>query len=476
MAGADQQPAGAQEPFDNHGGVPLRGMALVPRSSTDAGRFGRLFRTLPPFLPTDAALNRLAASMTGSPADDADPAGDNPDIPAGYTYLGQLIDHDITFDSASVLERANDPEALENARTPRYDLDSLYGGGQKQSPWLYDEEDPVKLLIGKNTATIHEPEDLPRNQQGRALMPDPREDVHVIISQLHLALIRFHNAIVDHLRDRFFPDFELAAEARRLTSWHYQWIVLHDFLPRLVGQDLIDEILVPLRRSKGWALNLRFYSWRRAPWIPLEFSAAAYRWGHSAVRPSYKLNGPLEPIPMFSPAMTPNPLQHLGGFRPLPKRWKVDWSLFFPIGGSAPQLGRRIDTTFSSPLKALPVTIDKPRRSLVLLNFLRGRALQLPSGQAVARAMGTSVPDADLGIEGDVPLYFYFLREAQVLADGRRLGPTGGRIIAEVMLGLLNGDPSSFLRKAPGWAPELPSSAPGTFTMPDLLEFAVPFL
>jgi hypothetical protein len=432
-----------------------------------------MFRALQPFAPTDDALAALAASMApASPAADEDPAGDNPDVPAGYTYLGQFVDHDITFDAASVLERQNDPDALVSYRTPRYDLDCVYGGGRVQTPFLYDEDDPVKLLVGKNTSNIHEPEDLPRNQQGRALIGDPRNDVHVIVAQLHLAFIHFHNAVVDHLRDQFFPDEELADEARRITTWHYQWIVVHDFLRRLVGDDVLGQVLVKDKHGGGVTAKLRFYSWRNEPYMPVEFSAAAYRFGHSMVRAAYKLNDQLDVIPVFSPALTPNPLQQLGGFRPLPKKWKIDWSKFFVIGGSTPQHSRKIDTKISGPLHELPASLDVPRRSLALLNLLRGRAVELPSGQAVAAAMGTTRPDADLGLEGETPLYFYLLRESEVVGAGTKLGPTGGRIVAEVLVGLLKGDPSSYLRRSPAWTPELPSETSGEFTMPDLLRFS----
>ncbi len=463
----------AEQNLDHHGATAPRGILRVPRSSTEEGRFGRLFRNLPPLAPSDVTLRSLAAMMSPAATEGDDPAGDNPDIPAGYTYVAQFVDHDITFDPTSVLERANDPDALENFRTPRFDLDSVYGGGVKVSPFLYDQDDPAKLLVGVNTATIHEPEDLPRNHQGRALIVDPRNDVHMLVAQLHLAVIRFHNAIVDHLRSRFFPDAEIEDEARRLTRWHYQWIVVHDFLRRLVGDEVLDEVLVRDSRTGGWKADLRFYSWRRKPFMPVEFSGAAYRFGHSMVRSAYKLNDEVEElIPMFSPALTPHPLQHLGGFRPLPQKWTLDWSKYFVVNGSSPQLSRRIDTTLSPPMHRLPTSVDKERRSLALLNLLRGRALELPSGQAVAAAMGTGRPNADLGLEGDTPLWFYVLRESEVVCDGLRLGPTSARIVAEVLLGLLKNDPSSFLRSAPTWTPELPSAEPGTFTMPDLLTFA----
>ena len=460
---------GAHEPFDHHGGGCPRGIDAVPRSVSYAGRYGRMFRSLPALASTNAALAALADSMGEAPPGTA---GDNPDIPSGYTYLGQFVDHDITFDPVSSHDRLRDPDAHHNVRTPRFDLDSLYGAGRADSPFLYDEEDAAKLLVGRNTATTFEPADLPRNQQGRALIGDPRNDVHVIVAQLHLAFIRFHNAIVDHLRMRFIPDEELLPEARRLTCWHYQWVVVDDYLRRLVGSPVVDSVLVRNTTTGAASAKLAFFSWRSEPFIPVEFSGAAYRFGHSQVRDVYRINDVIDPLPILTDIRVPNPLQHLGGFRPLPKRWTVQWKHFFPLGPATPQPSRKIDTRLAGPMRKLPQNIDRDRRSLGLLNLLRGRALGLPSGQAVATAMGTSVPNGDLGLSGETPLWFYLLREAEKLAGGAHLGPTGGRLVAEVLVGLLKGDPSSFLRMAPKWKPELPSAVPGRFTMADLLRFA----
>ena len=471
-AGSGLQPAVA-----GHGGSPPRGLGAVARSSTDRGRYGRMFRSLKPFSPTDAQLAALADTMADEPTRPGQPpvpfpAGENPDLPSGYTYVGQFVDHDLTFDPASRLERRNDPDALVNFRTARFDLDAVYGRGPLDSPYLFDQDDPAKLLVGRNTDADHEPVDLPRNQQGRALIGDPRNDIHIIVGQLHLAVIRFHNACVDHLRSRFFPPEELFEEASRLTRWHYQWVVVHDFVRRLVGTELLDTVLLRDPVTGGFRPNLRFFAWRSAPFIPVEFTAAAYRFGHSQVRADYRLNATLEPLPILTPSRDPNPFQHLGGFRPLPRNWTVDWSMFFGIGGSTPQLSRRIDTHLTAALRRLPENVDPARRSLGLLNMMRGRALGLPSGQAVARAMGTSVPAERLGLDGETPLWFYLLRESEVLAEGRHLGPTAGRIVAEVVVGLLAADPASFLRMAPAWKPELPAGPAGHFVMSDLLRFA----
>ncbi len=426
-----------------------------------------MFRSLPPFAPSDAGLTALADSMGDVPG----PEGDNPDIPSGYTYLGQFVDHDITYDPVSALDRVNDPDALHNFRTPRFDLDCVYGRGQADSPYLYDQEDPASLLVGRNTGAEHEPVDLPRNQQGRALIGDPRNDVHFIVSQLHLAFIRFHNAVVDRLRFQTEPS-RLFDEARRTVTWHYQWVVVHDFLARLVGEELLGEILVTSKRTGRARAELTYFTWRSRPFVPVEFSAAAYRFGHSMVRDEYRINDTLEVLPILTDIRVANPLQHFGGFRALPKGWTVQWKHLFPLDDTTPQPSRRIDTRLADPLRKLPPAIDEPRRSLGLLNMMRGRSLQLPSGQAVAAAMGATVSDEELGLTGETPLWFYLLRESEVLCEGRRLGPTAARIVAEVLVGLLKGDPFSFLRQQPAWKPELPSAEEGRFTMVDLLRFA----
>jgi hypothetical protein len=471
-------------PARSHGADPQRGLDQVSRSSIQRGRYGRMFRHLAPLTLSVDALKTLADSMgpylpppaarptpTAPATATALQPGENPDIPAGYTYLGQFVDHDITFDPVSVLGRRNDPDGLVDFRTPRLDLDSLYGSGPADSPYLYDRQDPDKLLVGKNSGSAFEPEDLPRNQQGSALVGDPRNDNHLIVSQLTLAFIRFHNAVVDHLRIRSAPAAGLFALAQQLTRWHYQWVVVDDYLRGLVGSDVVDQVLVKDETTGGLRADLRFFRWKTQPFMPVEFSAAAFRFGHSQIRANYQLNPDVDPIHIVVPASAPSTLPSLAGLRPLPKGLKISWDLFFTIGGSSPQLSRRIDTNVSGPLIQLPLFLDPDQRPLAFLDLLRGQALGLPSGEAVAAAMGTPVVDPPAGA-GRTPLWYYLLHEAEVTADGRRLGPTGGRIVAEVLVGLLAADPSSFLRAAPGWTPVLPGAQPGRFDMADLLHFA----
>ena len=174
--------------------------------------------------------------------------------------------------------------------------------------------------------------------------------------------------------------------------------------------------------------------------MPVEFSAAAYRYGHSQVRASYDLNDTVTGVPIFASADRPGPLEHLGGFRRLPALWTIDWPFFFKTtAGATPQLSRKIDTSIAAPLFKLP-GLPGRRPSLPLLNLRRGRALGLPSGQDVAAAMGAApLTTAQLGLsridlpaagraqlEAATPLWFYLLREAAVLGRGERLGWSAG--------------------------------------------------
>src|SRR3954454_9471413 len=177
-------------------GVGLRGLEVPRGSEQFEGRFGRMFRTLTPAEHTEDDLTKLAAAMTAEREDpptpeDEDDDEENPDISAGYTYFGQFIDHDLTFDPASSLQKTNDPDGLVDFRTPRFDLDCVYGRGPDDQPYLYDD-DGIHLLHGTRqlTGNPHDPNtfDLPRDTRGtgerRAIIGDPRNDENVIVSQL----------------------------------------------------------------------------------------------------------------------------------------------------------------------------------------------------------------------------------------------------------------------------------------------------
>jgi hypothetical protein len=269
--------------------------------------------------------------------------------------------------------------------------------------------------------------------------------------------------------------------AQRIVRWHYQWLVVHDYLRRTVGAQMLDDVL----DTSGAVPRVvrRAYHWRYEPYMPVEFSVAAYRFGHSQIRGRYRLNTLVGAqqggLPTFKPgSVNDDPLGHFGGFRILPAFWTIEWARFFEVAGAgsdALQLTRAIDTRLANPLHELPAEIGGNRPSLIDRNLTRGARLMLPSGQAVAHHMGATVlDDATLGLPegGPAPLWYYVLKEAEVQAGGRHLGEVGGRIVAEVFLGLMEKDPSSYLHQQPDWTPTLPSAVAGDFTMADLITLA----
>jgi hypothetical protein len=472
-----------------------------PMSPSYAGRFGRMFRRLPVYLPSKEFLRLLADGMVE--ADGRDPAGDNPRIPAGYTYVGQFVDHDITFDPMSWLQRANDPDALVNFRTPKYDLDSLYGAGPADSPFLYDRRSSsgVELLIGRCLEDEDDPgseideDDLPRNRQGRALIGDPRNDENTFIGQLQLSFIKFHNRVVREIVEPAgFVGNELLKEAQRIVRWHYQWAVLHDYLPRMVGQDLVEELLPSAAGGRGQPR--RFYRPVHHAYMPVEFAVAAFRFGHSQIRSGYRINRTVPPLPIFladrlgpnGELVTPGRFDDFRGFRGLPPRWTNSWPFFFELDeDEGPALSRRIDTELAAPLVTLPGEPperdgqdeeERDLRSLTRRNLLRGLSMQLPDGHRVALAMGIEpLTVEELGfdpLDEPPPLWHYVLKEAETRENGERLGAIGGRIVAEVLIGLAELDPLSYLSVQPSWTPELPTDGDGRFGVPELLRFAVP--
>ncbi len=446
-----------------------------------------MFRRLPPAPEySQDDLRNLAESMReqeggaggwGQPDAQAT-GGDNPDIPSGYTYFGQFLDHDITFDASSRLQTSNDPDALVNFRTPRYDLDSVYGSGPVDEPFQYDQRNAGRLLVGDNG---NGEADLPRNTQGTALIGDPRNDENVIVSGLQLLMLRFHNRMADLVdADAAIPLSDKFDETRRRVRWHYQWIVLHDFLPRICGLDLVRRLVAIEDGEPRW--RLRFYTPRKNAYLPVEFSVAAFRFGHSQVRSAYLLNDSVGVRPIFVAGDDAGQGADLRGGSPLLPGWTVHWPSFLPIAGSTPQPSRLIDSKLSPALFDLPRLPTDAPQSLPLRNFLRSQDMHLPSGQDVARAVGQQpLTGPQLGTDLDpTPLWFYILKESELTPDengntGRRLGPTGARIVAEVLLGLLRTDPSSYLSQQPGWAPTLTGTAgqDGTFGLPDLVEFAL---
>jgi hypothetical protein len=490
--------------------------------------FTRMFPDLPPFArQTDdarRAVQQLGAlgglfdahdQLTDPVASILNPGAinrDNPTMTAGMTFLGQFLDHDITFDKKSILDANAAPSRTTNFRTAAFDLDSVYGDGPQGSPQLYETRaGRIKFILqriaGSETVSRHNAVryDLPRDANANAIVSESRNDENAIISQMQVAFLSFHNAVTDWLAaqsayrgasaDRLFRD------ARRLVTWHYQWIILHEFLPKTIEADKLAQILrngPAFYRPQDAANRFRAEDGHSMPRIPIEFAASAYRFGHSQIRPSYRLNfGPTGGSPLFlflfddtqdPAAADPDDLR--GGKRAA--RRFIDWETFFDFGDANSRNNKLIDTHLSSVVMALPgARAPSPGLPSDGLQALPARTLTrhvnfgIPSGQAIARKMHFPVLapdqlhelapyslDSTTTMDTSTPLFYYVLKEAEVMEQGQRLGPVGSTIVGEVFVGLLLQDDGAYLKAQPGWTPTLPSATPGDFRMTDLLKFA----
>lgn len=469
---------------------------LVPEfDAAGAGAF------LPDETDTAARLRALAKTMVFDPGEQ-DP-GSN--MPAPYTYLGQFIDHDITQTTAvgatspdeliqkaevHPLNRHEIRSLLRNRRTSGFDLDSLYGLQPSPTetelavPFTGDRFDlGTVALVGNRPPNKDAHNDLPRVIDSNsprfreARIGDPRNDENTIVAQLHLAFLKFHNAVVD---DGFAFD-----DARRLVTHHYQWVILTDFLPRVCDPTVVRDVL-----QQG----TRLYRPRGAEkFMPFEFAVAAYRFGHSLIRQTYDFNqnfrrvpgvglqsvGSLELLFKFTKRSG-----DLGGFPTLAENWIIEWELMFA------DRAMPIDPALTLMLATLPNEAD-PMKFLAARNLLRGHLFALPTGQALAAAVlpaekrltpaelqaACRPPDSpggkgqwdvlkDLELHERTPLWFYMLAEAKAKSNGNHLGPLGSLIVAETIVGLMQANPTSILNVS--FIPTL-GPRPGKFDLQDLL-------
>jgi hypothetical protein len=443
--------------------------------------------------------------------------GGDGSIPAGYTYLGQFVDHDLTMDRTALRPLGDiSPADMLQGRSPRLDLDSLYGDGPgaAESAKFY-EADGLHLKVGttKPAEGVHAKarHDLPRvggsgslAARQKALIPDPRNDENLIVAQTHLAMINFHNKVLDKV-PASFPVAQRFTRARRRVTLHYQWMLRHDYLPRICQPAVVNDVW-----TRGRKLVEPDARPTDVPTMPIEFSVAAFRLGHSMVRAEYNWNahfpgtaGDLQYMFIFS-ALGGD----LGGENRLISSWIADWRRMydFPAGGkpglTAPDSGvnkaMRIDTRLTDPLASLPPstfggddTVPPMPRNLAFRNLARANMVKLASGQQMAtklKSAGVNIKpltkaqilngsggaklDHLTAAEKDAvaartPLWFYILREAEL--NGGRLKGVGARIVVETFHRAMEGSRFSIVRN-PDFAPTL-GPRKGTFEMTDLRFF-----
>ncbi len=453
------------------------------REVLPAGKFGRMFPDLPANNLPDQVLIDLGNSMR-----DNDPVASDSPIPAGYTYLGQFIDHDLSFTKeGGIVGGVTSPTQL---RSPELELDSLYGKGPNnaESKGMYEgPPTAARFKIGLSTPTGDVgpnplPNDHLRNPDKSSFIPDPRNDENLLVAQTHLLFMKFHNKVLDALptlsaeHDVARPGESPFKRAQRIVTWHYQWIVWNDFVRRLIRPGVFASI------ENNGPMFYKVSSGQR-PFMPVEFSVAAYRLGHSMVRDSYSHNRVFFDTSLdLLFTFTGN--GGMFGSPTLPSNWIIDWRRFYNLGVSGVPLNftRKIDTKVANSLFTLAgmPTSDAGNPDLAKLsvrNLLRGKIQKLPSGQQIANFMGAVILQPDEinsgipAVDADTPLWYYILREAAVLGNGgNNLGPVGSRLVGEVFMGLLQNDPGSYLRKRPTWRPFLGSTF-GMFEMADLVKF-----
>ena len=453
-------------------------------------------------LPFNAVTQSLLGQLGDLMADSGRETAPDSTIPAGYTYFGQFVDHDVTLDVSSSLDLATDATTVNNMRSPALDLDSVYGRGPALDPFLYvfpasGPSSAIKLALGTNKPNgnggpggtggiggmrVQTDFDVPRMNNPldpaastlTAVIGDPRNDENLIVSQFHHTMLKFHNKVVDLLLAVAFPG-DIFVEAKKIVTQHYQWALVNDFLKRVCGSVAVANALATVVAPIGSAFRM-----------PVEFSVAAYRFGHSMIRDTYWINfvqigATLAQVFEFN--RKPN--------LPVLSNWVVDFNAFFDTGVVVPvnNKARPIDSNLAHKLESLP-DFSGLMAILATRNLRRGLALGLPSGQATAAHFGiqaltsnqltSGLPQNEVAVLKannslllkKTPLWYYVLREAAVLNGGNQLGPVGGKIVADTFIRMLRRDAGSYLNVTGGFTPFLPSAVADDFTVADLVNFA----
>jgi hypothetical protein len=504
----------------------------------------------------DELGNLMVDAVEPEDAPDETSAADST-MPPVLTYWGQFLDHELTArtDRESIITsvvNAHPPVSsstvesqFRNARTPRFDLDSVYGGspigpgvtadvvtvisGMRHPTHVNKMRVGTAVDPGPLPDSLDEHRDLPRYVQvqasvrdaalrlaqasmsqeeferfsselgQRALIGDTRNDENLVVAQFHLSFLRFHNKAVDFLASHktgWLPDF---ASAQVLTRLHYQWLIVEGYLKGVCDPAVVDRV-VQDRASHFFRFRAEFDARRQntrlGNALPLEFSVAAYRFGHSMVRAFYDYNKNFgRPGSGILPNASLNLLfgftgggGNIAGDKKLPKNWVIDWTRFIGVAphdssdGQPARVARKIDTDLAPPLGKMvkegndeaDVQLKTLFKHLARRNLRRGYNLRLATGQAVHKylqqhgAVETG-PITDVStifhskpplrdflrntqskMHQRTPLWFYLLAEAEA-GGGNRLGELGSWLVASTFIGVLLADPDSALSR--GFAP-----------------------
>lgn len=533
-------------------------------STGDGDRFGYIFPSAPKLAAIDAAkLDALADAMfeQGPP-----PVQPRSNIPAVMTYFGQFIDHDITAntdrdsglsftivgDTISPLPRDLVVGGITNLRRATLGLDSLYGDGPVSHPLEAAMRDGARMRVGQETDVMPQipgaqrpplpadtASDLPRvgslinagvldpssvpdelmtpgrpaGESRKAFIADGRNDENLVVAQLHVGMLRFHNAVVDELAPGGLDAKALFLAAQRFVQHTYQWLVVNDYLPAICDPDVLASVI-----SSGAPAYQQFFDLRKdqlphgALPMPLEFSVAAFRFGHSMIRGGYDYNrnfgaeARIAPFASLADLFTftgkaPVPFQPLDFAPTLPNNWLIEWDRFV-FSQTETHDARPIDTRLAATLGVLPNEGEGAppahkalMKHLARRNLRRGWLLNLPSAQALIAelastgiAISPALTPADLqsgptgaaitagGFSEQTPLWFYILKEAEMVHGGQKLGPLGSRIVAETLVGLLINDSDSYWNLEPNgaWRPAKTLSPGGVAitSLADLLRVA----
>ena len=444
---------------------------ILPHVPSALDRYSRLFPSVDPSFDVKV-MRELGKRMRNRDAADRNESRIPTQnlattLPAGFTYFGQFIDHDITRDDTSLGDAGKTaPADTPNGGGGRLDLDHLYGEGpnSRRHGHLYQKD---FFRLGEARLPNGAQFDLPLDRRGKPESADKRSSENIILRQLCAMFMKLHNQAVGELPANT-PPVERFQRARTRVRWQYQWILRNEYLGLICSSRVYQDLF----GSNGDEARPQMIDWQTKGFsIPVEFSLAAFRFGHSMVRPAYFLNdhsGAVRLEDLFG-----DPTQ-AGA---IPVKHAVSWPNFLRAGARA-ENGMAIDTVIAAPLFHLPsehvhhvVRTRAPRlpAELPVRTLVRGARVGLATGEQVARQLRAPVlyrikprkhlrnPWVDLeelGLRGRTPLWYYILLEAEIEQRGVKLGTVGSRLVAEVLEGALRADAESFLRvKGPAWRP-----------------------